>query len=315
VLLFAAPNAANAQAQKVPRIGVLVGGPPGDVRVTEPFLQGLRDLGYVQGQNILVEHRFAERRLDRYPELALQLVRIPVDVIVAPGTAAAQAARKATATIPIVIVTAGNPVGDGLITSFARPGGNVTGLTMSVDQELGGKLVELLKEAAPTVSRIAVLWNPLTAPHRAMMPATKTAAAALGLTLNPVEAQRPDEIDAAFATMARERCNGLVVFSDPLFISARTRIVEQTRKGRLPTIYNDHYITEDGGLMSYGPSVPDLFRRAAGYVDRILKGAKPADLPVELPTKLELVLNLKTARTMGLAMPQSLVLRMDRAIE
>lgn len=316
ISIAAAPLAVHAQPpQKIPRVGVLVGAAQGDTQVTEPFRQGLRELGYVEGRNIVVEHRFAEGRLERYPDLAAQLVRLEVDVIVAPGTAAAQAARKATSTIPIVLVTAGNPVGDGLIASFPRPGGNVTGLTMSVDQELGGKLVELLREAVPTVSRIAVLSNPLTAPHTAMMVTTKAAARALGLALHPVSARRPDEIDGAFAAMARARADGLVVFSDPLFVSARTRIADLARNGRLPAIYSDGYITEAGGLMSYGPSVPDLFRRAAGYVDRILKGTKPAELPVERPSKLELVVNLKTAKTLGLTIPSSVLLRVDRTIE
>src|SRR5574341_1261459 len=180
--LLSAPHATEPQPATIPRIGILLGGPAGDTQVTEPFRQGLRDLGYVEGQNILLEYRFGGGRLDRFPDLAVQLARLKVDVILAPGTAAAQAARKATATIPIVLVTAGNPVGDGLIESFARPGGNATGLTMSVDQTIGGKFLELLKEAVPPVSSVAALWNPLTAPHAVMMKATGAAARALGLT-------------------------------------------------------------------------------------------------------------------------------------
>jgi len=316
VSVLAAPLTAEAQpAAKVPRIGVLLGGAQGDTPVTEPFRQGLQGLGYVEGRNIAIEYRFAEGRLDRFTDLAAQLARLKVDVILAPGTAAAQAARNATATIPIVLVTAGNPVGDGLIKSFARPGGNVTGLTMSVDQEIGGKFLELLKEAVPTVSRVAVLWNPLTAPHAIMMKETEAAARALGLALSPVSARRPDEIDGAFAAMSRARADGLIVMPDPVFGSVRVRIADLARNGRLPAMGGDGYHTEAGGLMSYGPSVPDLFRRAAVYVDRILKGAKPADLPVERPSRFELVVNLKTAKALGLTIPPLLLLRADRVIE
>jgi putative ABC transport system substrate-binding protein len=316
VSILHAPPATQAQpTENIRRIGVLLGGPRGNIEATEPFRRGLRDLGYVEGRTISIEHRFGEGRLDRFPDLAADLARLKVDVILAPGTAAAQAARKATTTIPIVIVTAGNPIGDGLIETFARPGGNVTGLTMSVDQKLGGKLLELLKEAVPMVSRVAVLGNPLTAPHAAMMKETESAARALRVALQPVSARRPDDLDGAFAVMSRARADGLIVFSDPIFVPARARIVDLARKGRLPAIYADAYHTDAGGLMSYGPNVPDLFRRAASYVDRILKGAKPADLPVELPSKLELVVNLKTAKALGLTIPPSLLLRADQVLE
>ena len=236
-------------------------------------------------------------------------------MIVAPGTALAQAARKATATIPIVLVTAGNPVGDGLIASFARPGGNVTGLTMAVGQEIGGKLLDLLKEAIPTVSRVAILWNPLTAPHTAAVKETEAAARTLGLALQPVRARRPDEIDGAFAVMSRARADGLIVLADPVLLTVRTRIADLATKGHLPTIFELREHAEAGGLMSYGPSLPDLFRRAAWYVDRILKGAKAADLPVERPSKFELVVNLKTAKALGLTIPPSLLLRADQVLE
>jgi putative ABC transport system substrate-binding protein len=314
--LLAAPLATEAQpAAKVPRIGVLLGGSPGDSRLPEAFRQGLRGLGYVEGRNISIEFRFAEGRLERFPELASELVRLQVDVILAPGSAAALAARKATATIPIVLVTAGNPVGDGLIQSFARPGGNATGLTNSAGPEIGGKLLELLKEAVPTVSRVAVLWNPLTAPHTIMLKETEAPARALGLTLQPVSARRPDEIDGAFAAMARARADGLIVLSDPMFASVRVRIADLAAKGRLPAMYQQAEHTEAGGLMSYGPSVPDLFRRAAAYVDRILKGAKPADLPVERPTKFALVINLRTAKALGLTIPSAVLARADEVIQ
>ena len=238
-------------------------------------------------------------------------------MIVAPGTAAAQAARKASATVPIVIVVAGNPVGDGLIKSFARPGGTVTGLTMSPGPAIGGKYLELLKEAAPMVSRVAVLWNPLTAPHTGVVKETEAAARTLGLTLQPVSARRPEEIDGAFAAMSRARADGLIVLPDPMFDSSalRGRIAASATRARLPAMYGSRGNTEAGGLMSYGPSLPDLFLRAAAYVDRILKGAKPGDLPVEQPSKFELVVNVKTAKALGLTIPPSLLARADQLIE
>ena len=315
--LLATPLATGAQpAAKVPRIGFLFGGSQGDnPQIAGAFQQGLRRLGYVEGRNIIIEYRYAEGRLDRFPELAAALVRLKVDVIVAPGTAAAQAARNATATIPIVLVLAGNPVGDGLIKSFARPGGNVTGLTMSVEQEIGGKYLELLKEAVPTISRVAILWNPLTAPHTVMLKEAEPAARALGLTLQPVSARRPDEIDGAFAAMSRARADGLIVLADPIFDSVRVRIATLATKGRLPTMHGSGVHPAAGGLMSYGPSLFDLFRRATGYVDRILKGAKPADLPVERPSKFDLVVNLRTAKALGLTVPPSVLARADEIIE
>jgi putative ABC transport system substrate-binding protein len=316
--LLAAPLATEAQSPaKVPRIGILLAGSPGanTQSVVEAFRQGLRGLGYVEDRNIIIEYRFAEGRLDRSFDLASELVRLPVDVIVAPGTALAQGARRATTTIPIVLVTAGNPVGDGLIKSFARPGGNVTGLTMAVSQEIGGKLLELLKEAVPTVSRVAILWNPLTAPHTPAVKETEAAARTLGLTLEPVRARRPDEIEGTFAAILRARADGLIVLADPVFLSVRARIAELATKGHLSTVHELREHVEAGGLMSYGPSLPDLFRRAAGYVDRILKGAKPADLPVERPSKFELVVNLKAAKALGLTLPPSVLERADEIIK
>ena len=318
--LLAAPLAAQAQAAwKVPRIGYLAGGWPSDPPnpAGQAFREGLQELGYVEGRNILLERRFAGGRVDRYPDLVAELVRLPVDVIVAPGTAAAQAARRATATIPIVIVLAGNPVGDGLITSLARPGGNVTGTT-SVSAEIAGKYLELLREAVPAVSRVAVLWNPLTPPHTMHVKETEAAARTLGLTVQPVSVRRPDEIPGAFATMSRVRADGLIVLSDPMFDGSyreRMRIVELVAKNRLPTIYSIRELAQTGGLMSYGPSQPALFRRTATYVDKILKGAKPADLPVEQPTKFELAINLKTAKALGLTIPPAVLARADEIIQ
>jgi putative ABC transport system substrate-binding protein len=318
--LLAAPLAAEGQqAGKIPRVGYLAGGWRADLPnpAGEALRQGLRDLGYVEGQNIALEFRFAEGRLDRYPTLVAELVRLPVDVIVAPGTAAAQAARKATATIPIVIVLASNPVRDGLITSLARPGGNVTGTT-SVSPEIGGKYLELLREAVPTMNRVAVLWNPLSPPHAILVKETEAAGRTLGLTVQPVSARRPDDLGGAFAAMARGRADGLIVLSDPMFDGSRReriRIAELVAKGHLPTMYSIRALTQEGGLMSYGPNQPALFRRAAGYVDKILKGAKPADLPVEQPTTFEFVINLKTAKALGLTIPPSLLARADEVIQ
>jgi putative ABC transport system substrate-binding protein len=317
---LAAPLAAEAQpVAKIPRVGFLVGGWRGDPpnSAGEALRQGLRNLGYIEGQNIAFEDRFAEGRLDRYPDLATELVRLPVDVIIAPGSAAAQAARKATTAIPIVIVLAANPVGDGLIANLARPGGNVTGTT-SISPEIGGKYVELLREAVPSISRVAVLWNPLTSPHTILLKEAQTAARTLGVMLRPVNARRPDEIAGTFTTMTRERADGLIVLSDAMFDGSRRermRIADLVTKARLPTMYGIRELTQEGGLMSYGPNQPDLFRRAAGYVDKILKGAKPGDLPVEQPTKFELVINLKTAKALGLTIPPAVLARADEVIQ
>jgi putative ABC transport system substrate-binding protein len=316
--LVAALHDAEAQpAAKVPRIGVLLAGSRGDNtrQIVEALQQGLRDLGYVEDRTIAIEYRFAEGRLDRALDLASELVRLPVDVIVAPGTALAPAARKATDVIPIVLVTAGNPVGDGLIQSFARPGGNVTGLTMAVDQKIGGKLLELLKEAVPVVSRVAILWNPLTGPHALLLKEMEAPARTLGVTLQPLSVRRPDDVDGAFAAMTRGRSDGLIVLGDPVFLAARERIAAAATKSRVPSIADLSEHVKAGGLMSYGPSLPDLFRRAATYVDRILKGAKPANLPVERPVKFDLVVNLKTAKTLGLGIPPSVLARADEVIQ
>jgi putative ABC transport system substrate-binding protein len=303
---------------KVARLGYLVGGAPGDPLPTaDAFRQGLRDLGYVESRHYTIEFRYAENRIDRFPGLAAELVRVPVDLMVAPGTAAAVAARKASATLPIVLVLAGNPIGDGLIQSFARPGGNATGLTMSVGPEIASKFLELLKEVVPGTSRVSVLSNPLTAPHAGMLKEMEAAARVFGLALHSVSARRPDEIDGAFAAMSRARAQGLIVLADPMFDSPRVgaRIRDLAAKSRLPALYGIREHPEAGGLMSYGPNLGDLHRRAAGYVDRILRGAKPADLPVERPSKFDLVVNQNTARALGLTIPASVLARADQVTE
>jgi putative tryptophan/tyrosine transport system substrate-binding protein len=317
--LLAAPVFVEAQqAAGVPRIGYLAPGLAANPSIHEAFRQGLRDLGYVEGRNVVIEYRDAEGKDDRLPALAAELVALKVNVIVTNGgTLAALAAERATKTLPIVFVSAGDPVSSGLVTSLARPGGNVTGLSL-LFPELVGKCLENLKEAVSGVSRIAVLEQPGAVPERTRNDVVKNAevaARALGVGLQIVGARGPADIDRAFSKMLKARANGLAVLSTPMFSSERRRLVDLAAKNRLPTVYSFRLYVEAGGLMSYGPNVPDMSRRAATFVDRILKGAKPADLPVEQPTKFELVINLKTAKALGLTIPPSLLLRADQVIE
>jgi putative ABC transport system substrate-binding protein len=302
-------------AGKVHRIGYLgSGSSTSNPHLPGAFRQGLRDLGWIEGQNIVIEYRFADGHLDRLPALAAEVVRLKVDIIAASPTPAALAAKNATGTIPIVFTSVPDPVGLGLVASLARPGGNVTGLTYSVGFNIFGKDLELLKEAVPKARRVAVLSNPASPSHPLTMSAIRDAARSLGLPLRLVEARGPDDFDGAFAAMAKERVGALFVVTDPAFIPYRARLAELTTKHRLPSIFTQREDAEAGALMSYGPSLSDIYRRAATYVDKILKGAKPADLPVEQPTKFELVINLKTARAIGLTLPQSLVQRADEVI-
>jgi len=312
--LLAAPLAAEAQqAGKVHRIGYLSGG-LSTYRI-EAFRQGLRELGWVEGQNIVIEYRYAEGRFDRLPDLAAELVRLKVDIIVALATPASAAAKNATGTIPIVGISLGDPVGTGLIASLARPGGNVTGVSYSVGVETIGKGLELFKEIVPNVRRVAILSNPGNPLYAPAVRDVKVAARSLGVQLQLLETRGPTEFDGAFAAMAKERVGGLFVVADTMFNLHRARLVELAAKSRLPAAYGTRDAVEAGGLMSYGPSLPDLFRRGATYVDKILRGAKPADLPVEQPTKFELVINLKTAKALGLTIPQSVLARADQVIE
>ena len=315
--LLAAPLAAEAQqAGKVHRIGYLTGGLSTDrPHLIEAFRQGLRELGWVEGQNIIIEYRYAEGRFDRLPDLAAELVRLKVDIIVAVATPASAAAKNATGTIPIVGISLGDPVGTGLIASLARPGGNVTGVSYSVGVETIGKGLELLKEIVPNVRRVAILSNPGNPLYAPAVRDVKVAARSLGVQLQLLEARGPTEFDGAFAAMAKERVGGLFVVADTMFNLHRARLVELAAKSRLPAAYGTRDAVEAGGLMSYGPSLPDLFRRGATYVDKILRGAKPADLPVEQPISFELVLNLKTAKVLGLTIPPTLLARVDEAIE
>ena len=316
VFLLAGPLAAEAQAPaKVSRIGFLsVGSPTDNLFTLEAFQQGLRELGYVQGQNIAIEYRFAEGRPERLPALAADLVRLKVAVIVTGSPPAPEAAKRATSTIPIVFAVIGDPVAQGLVASLAWPGGNITGLA-NLAQEVVGKQLELLKEVAPKVSRVAVLQNPSNHAHPFVLRQAEGAARALGVQLHILQARTPPEIEAAFAAMSRQRAGGVVVLRDTLFLTQRTQIAALAAKSRLPAVYGLREAAEAGGLMAYGANVLLMYRRAATYVDKILKGAKPADLPVEQPTKFELVINLKTAKALGLTIPQSLLQRADEVIQ
>jgi putative ABC transport system substrate-binding protein len=285
--------------------------------MVEAFLQGLRDLGYVEGRNVVIEYRSAEGKLERYPALVAELVALKVDVIFVPGTPAALAAKQATRTLPIVFAAAADPVADGLVTSLAQPGGNVTGLS-SFSPELVGKRLELLKQAVPGVSRVAVLWQPGGQGERTdkdLLKRADVAARALGVQLQVVEVRGPADFDRAFSDITRARAGALTVLGTPMFFTERRRLVDLAAKNRLPAVYGTRDYVDVGGLMAYGPNTADLVRRAATYVDKILKGAKPADLPVEQPTKFELLINLKAAKALGLTIPQSLLQRADEVIQ
>src|SRR5262252_8788123 len=315
--LTLAPLVAGAQqAGKVPRIGFLgVTSPSDRPPLLDAFRQRLRELGWVEGQNVVIDYRYAEGRVDRLPDLAAELVRLKVDLIVASaGTQVATAAKNATETIPIVMIAVRDPVGTGLIASLARPGGNVTGVSGSAGLEWVAKQLELLKETVPKIRRVAILSNPDNAYHQLAIREVNVAARSLGVQLQLLEARGPNEFDGAFAAMAKERVGALLVLSDAIFSSHRTRLADLAARSRLPAAYGVRDSVEAGGLMSYGPSILDSYRRAATYVDKILKGAKPAELPVEQPTKFELVINLKTAKALGLTIPQSVLLRADQVI-
>ncbi len=312
--MLAAPLGAGAQAaERVSRIGYLSAASRSDL-FEGAFRQGLRELGYVEGQTVTIEYRFAEGRVDRLPKLAAELVGLKVDLIVTAGMNAARAVREATKTTPIVMAAGGDPVAAGIVASLARPGGNVTGFSF-MSPDLGGKRLELLKEAMPRVSRVAVLFNPANVGSVLERKSTEDAAGALGARLQPLEVRRVDDLEGAFRAAAKKRAQALIAFRDALVEAHRGRILDLAARGRLPTMFEQRDFVEAGGLMSYGPNLPDLFRRAATYVDKILKGAKPADLPVEQPTRFELVINLKTAKALGLTIPQSILIRADQVIQ
>jgi putative ABC transport system substrate-binding protein len=317
--ILAAPFVADAQQPaKLYRIGWLGGVAPTTPefeRLSGAFREGLREHGYIEGQNLVIELRWTGGQIERSSSLAAELVNLKVDLIVAAGNPRARAAKEATSAIPVVMVYVVAPVEAGLVASLARPGGNVTGVTMDAGLEIVGKHLELLKEAVPKVSRVAVLLNPVTPLNAAYLRETQTAAQVLGVTLQFYEVRDPNELESAFAAMTKARTGGLLVLPHPFtFVHAR-RIAELAAKSRLPAVYPFRESVEAGGLMAYAPNGPDMFRRAATYVDKILKGAKPADLPVEQPTKFELVINLKTAKALGLTIPQSVLIRADEVIQ
>ena len=313
VLLVGCAGMAEAQQpKKIPRIGLLAGG-RGFGSAGDAFRQALRELGWIESQNIAIEYRLAEVNLDRLPQLAAELVRLKVAVIIADSDPAIRAAKQATKTIPVVCLAVGDPVREGFIASLARPGGNITGLA-SISAELSGKRLELLKEAVPKVSRVAVLWNLANSSNVLEFKETEVAARALGLKVQSLEVRGPDDFRGAFARAARDRANALIVVRDPLIDSDHFRILDFAIDNRLPSIHGETQFVEAGGLMSYGPSRVELFRHAAIYVDKILKGAKTVDLPVEQPTKFELVINLKAAKQIGLTIPPNVLARADRVI-
>ena len=317
--LLVAPLAAEAQQTgKVPRIGYVSTNVAANAHIVDAFRQGLRDLGYVEGRNLAIEYRSADGVLERFPALVAELVAMKVDLIVAANTQAALAAKRATGIIPIVFAGPPDPVSSRLVASLARPGGNVTGLSSLPSPAFVGKSLELLTLAVPARERVTALWHRdyPTQTQKDMLGAVDAAARALGVHLQLIEARGgPESFERAFSEIARARGETLTVLASVLFVSERRRLVDLAAKYRLPAVYPVRDFVDDGGLMSYGPLWADLYRRAANYVDKILRGARPADLPVEQPTKFELVINLKTAKALGLTIPPSLLERADQVIE
>jgi len=314
-ILLGPLTASAQQANKVPRIGVLWGGP---AEFARPYVEAggrvLGELGYVEGRDFAVEFRFGERRPGAVDTLAAELAQLKVNVIVAAGDPAIRAAQRATTTIPIVMVAAGDPVRGGFVASVARPGGNITGMTF-LSRELSAKRLEILKEAVPTASRVAVLWNPDNPGGLLGFQATQAAAETLRLTLQSLEVRTATDIEPAFKAMAEWHAQTIIVLTDPLTSSLRRRIADLATKSRLPIMCELREFTDWGGLISYGPSLLSMAQRTATYIDKILKGAKPSDLPVEQPAKFELVINLKTAKALGLTIPQSVMIRADEVIQ
>jgi putative ABC transport system substrate-binding protein len=309
------PLAGRAQQPgKAYRIGLFNAGsePPSELRSVIP--DALRELGWIEGKNVFFECRYAENRLERLPEFAAELVRLNVDVIVATGTLAPLAAKLATTTIPIVMTTAGDPLGTGLVAGLARPGGNVTGMSLMVP-DLGGKRLELLKELLPRVSRVAVLWNGANPYPALVFKETQDVGQTLGVQVQSLEVRGPNDFNGAFEAARRQHPDALITIEDPLTLDYRNQIADFAAGHQLPTLHGLREFVAAGGLMSYGANRADLFRRAAGYVDKILKGAKPADLPVEQPTKFELAVNARTATALGFGIPPSILVRADDVIE
>jgi len=315
--MFAAPLAAGAQPNgKVYRIGFIQTAPRKEIgHLFKALDDGLRELGYVEGRNVVFERRFADGKQERLAALAVELVQLKVDIIVSGSNPVIAAIRQATATIPVVMGVSRDPVGSGFIASLARPGGNITGLANDPAPEIMGKNLELLKEAVPRVSRVAFLWNPVPPGAAIYKNAVESAARNLDMTFQSVEVKGENEFEGAFAAMVRERVNGVVVTSDPIFFGSRSQLVRLAGRHRLPTVYVQREFVEAGGLMSYGGNLAYQFRRAAVYVDKILKGAKPADLPVEQPTQFDLVVNMRTAKDLGIKIPNSVLALATKVIE
>lgn len=315
VLLLAAPPSAQVQPTgKVARIGVLSPASPGADAARGVFLQRLNELGWVAGQNLTFETRYAEGDLARLADLAAELVQLKVSVILAFGTPASFAAKRATTTIPIVIF-AGDPVGTGLVGSLARPGGNLTGLTQEAGLEIFAKRLELLKEVAPKTSRVGIVWNPTSPAEARVRDANLESARSLGLTLMPLDVRSAADFEGAFTRASRERADALAIAENALNVEHRHLIVRFATKNRLPTVFGERASVDAGGLMSYGADFADILRRAATYIDKILKGVKPSELPVEQPTRFELVINVRVAKALGLTIPPTLLLRADQVIE
>ena len=306
---------AEAQPTKIPRIGYLTGNSPStNAARIEAFRQGLRELGYVEGKNIIIEWRYSEGKADRLPALAAELVRVKVEVIVTTGPGPTRAAKEATTTIPIVMAQDPDPVGNGFVASLARPGGNITGLA-TLAPEISGKQLELLKETVSRLSRVAVLGTSTRPGNAQNLKETELAAGAFGVKLQYLDVLIPKDLETAFRAASKGRVDGVLVLQTPLLTSHRTQVVDLAVKNRLPAIYATAEWVEDGGFMSYAASGTDLFRRSATYVDKILKGAKPADLPVEQPKKFELIINLKAAKQIGLTIPPNVLARADKVIK
>ena len=316
VVLLAVPVIAQAQqSANVPRVGYLTGATPdGQSARIEAFRQGLGELGYVEGKNIVIEYRYAELKPDRFPTLVAELVRLKVAVIVTSGGNITRAAKEATVSIPIVMTQVGDPVGSGFVASLARPGGNITGLS-NLAPEISGKQLELLKEVIPKLSRVAVLGTSTNPANAQQLRETELAAEAFKVKLQYVAVLSPKDIETTFRAAGKGRADAVLVLQGPIFNSQRTQIANLAVKSRLPAIYSNSQYVVDGGLMTYGPSLLDLDRRAATYVDKILKGRKPADLPVEQPTKFEFVINLKAAKQIGLTIPPNVLARADKVIK
>ena len=310
------PLAAHAQKSgKIHRIGFLGNSTAAlEANLVEPFRNGLRELGYEDGRNIVIEYRWAEGKYERFPALIAELIALKIDVIVTAGTPASLAVKKATASIPLVMIAVGEPVATGLVASLARPGGNITGVT-SIAPEIEGKRLELLREVIPKISHIAVLWNAASPIQVIQERETRAAAQVLGMKMLSLGVRTGEEIEDAFAAIVSERPGALLVLADRLFLHHRASIMDFVAQQRLPGVHAYRELVEAGGLMSYGPSYADMHRRAATYVDKILKGEKPADLPVERPVKFVLVVNLKAAKALGLTVPASVILRADEVIE